>query len=131
MEEDPWTGPFGAPHLDHYLSLLLTDMHAGRISLPRLVDLLTAAPARIIGVYPERGAILPGSSADIVLVDPDKDVVPQDGHMESRCGWTCYHGWKFGGGPVLTMLRGQIIAKDGEVTADARFGKYVAGVSQR
>jgi dihydroorotase len=131
MEEDPWTGPFGAPHLDHYLSLLLTDVREGRIRLARLVELLTAAPARILGLYPQRGAILPGSSADLVLVDPAGTITARDGRMESKVGWTPYHGWKFTGRPVMTVLRGQVIAKDGEVTGEAGYGQYINGVSQR
>jgi len=131
MEKDPWTGPFGAPHYDHYLSLLLTDVHEGRIRLERLVDLLTATPAKILGLYPERGAILPGSYADIVLIDPDATVLPQDGQMKSKAGWTPYDGWTFHGGPVMTMLRGTVIAERGEVMVDNGFGQYVAGVSQR
>lgn len=131
MEADPWTGPFGAPHLDHYLSLLLTDVHEGRIRLPRLIELVSAAPARIIGLYPERGAILPGSYADVTLVDPEAEVVPRDDRMESKVGWTPYDGWKFRGKPVATLVRGTVVAEDGEVTAEAGFGRYVPGVSQR
>ena len=131
MEEDPWTGPFGAPHLDHYLSLLLTDVKAGNLRTSRLVDLLTAGPARIAGLYPYRGAILPGSSADIVLIDPEASVTPMDGKMESKPQWTAYHGWSFTGKPVRTILRGHTIALDGEVTVAPGFGQYVPGVSQR
>jgi dihydroorotase-like cyclic amidohydrolase len=131
MEKDPWTGPFGAPHYDHYLSLLLTDVHHGRIRLERLVELLTATPAKILGLYPERGAILPGSYADVVLIDPEATIFPQDGQMKSKPGWTPYDGWTFKGGPVMTMLRGTVIAEQGDVTVDNGFGRYVAGVSQR
>lgn len=131
MVEDPWTGPFGAPHLDHYLSLLLTDVAKGSLRLSRLVSLLTEAPARIIGLYPYRGAILPGSSADIVLVDPAASVHPLDGKMESKVQWTAYHGWEFTGRPMRTILRGVTVALEGEVTAPAGFGQYVSGVSQR
>jgi len=127
MEKDPWTGPFGAPHYDHYLSLLLTDVREGRIRLARLVELLSAAPARILGRYPERGAILPGSIADLIIVDPEATVVPKDGQMESKSGWTPYAGWTLHGKAVLTMLRGTVIVRDGEVTVDQGFGRYVPG----
>lgn len=131
MEKDPWTGPFGAPHYDHYLSLMLTDVRDGKLRLPRLVELMSAAPARILGMYPERGALLPGSIADLVVVDPDAEVVPQDGKMYSKSGWTPYRDWRFFGKPILTMLRGQVIAEDGEIMVDPGFGTYVAGVDQR
>ncbi len=92
--------------------------------------MLTETPARIIGVYPEKGALLPGSLADIVLVDPNKKVVPKDGEMESKSGWTPYVDWELTGGAVLTMLRGTVIAKEGQVLAEPGVGRYIAGVPQ-
>src|SRR3970040_567032 len=73
MTADPWTGPWGAPQYDHMLSLLLTDVHEGRIRLERLVELIAATPAKVIGRYPEKGGVLPGSSGDLGLIDPDRD----------------------------------------------------------
>jgi len=131
MEKDPWTGPFGAPQYDHYLALLLTDVREGKIRLARLVELLSAAPARILGVYPERGAIRPASIADIVLVDPEGEVVPEDAKMESKARWTPYRGWKLTGKPVATILRGTVIAEKGKIVQDQGFGRYVGGISQR
>jgi dihydroorotase (multifunctional complex type) len=128
MTADPWTGPWGAPQYDHMLSLLLTDVHEGRIRLERLVELIAATPAKIIGRYPEKGAVLPGSSADLVLIDPDRDVIPEDHRMESKPGWTPYAGWKLKGASVLTMLRGVVIARDGEVVGEPGFGRYLAGI---
>lgn len=130
MEKDPLTGPFGAPHFDHLLSLMLTDVRNGNIRLERLVQMLTETPARIIGVYPEKGAVLPGSYADICLVDPNKKVTPTDEDMESKSAWTPYVGWEFTGAPVLTMLRGEVIAKDGEVVGEPGSARYIAGRPQ-
>lgn len=131
MEADPWTGPWGGPHLEHLLSLLLTDVAAGRIRLERLVALLSESPARILGLYPRKGALLPGSDADLVIVDPERRVVPQDEGMESKSAWTPYAGWELRGAPVLTMLRGRVIARDGEVLNQPGSGRHVAGVPQR
>ena len=130
MEESPLIGPFGAPHYEHLLSLLLTDVHNGNLRLGRLVHTLTEAPARVLGLYPEKGALLPGSSADLVIVDPNQVFVPQDGEMECKSNWTPYHGWNLMGKPVLTMLRGTVIFKDGKITAEPGFGRYIAGVPQ-
>lgn len=130
MEEDPLIGPFGAPHYDHLLSLMLTDVQNGDLRLERLVEMLTETPARIIGHYPEKGAVLPGSSADIVLVDPKKKVHPKDGEMESKSGWTPYVGWELTGAPVMTMLRGTVIAENGKPVGEPGFGRYVEGRAQ-
>lgn len=130
MEKDPLIGPFGAPHLTFMLPLLLTDVRKGNMRLERLVQMLTESPAKIIGVYPEKGAVLPGSSADIVLVDPEKKVVPRDEDVLSKSGWTPYVGWELTGVPVLTMLRGTVIAKDGAVLGEPGNGRYIAGRAQ-
>lgn len=131
MEADPWTGPWGGPHLEHLLSLLLTDVAGGRIRLERLVALLSESPARILGLYPRKGALLPGSDADLVIVDPRRPVVPQDEGMESRSAWTPYAGWELQGAPILTMLRGEVIARDGQVLNEAGSGRPISGVAQR
>lgn len=131
MEADPWTGPWGGPHLEHLLSLLLTDVAAGRMRLSRLVALTCESPARILGLYPRKGALLPGSDADLVIVDPVRRVVPQDEGMESKSAWTPYAGWELQGAPVLTMLRGKVIARNGVVLNDPGSGRHVAAVAQR
>ncbi len=130
MEESPLIGPFGAPHYEDLLSLMLTDVRAGNLRLERLVHSLTEAPARVLGLYPKKGALLPGSDADLVIVDPDAVHQPRDGMMECKSNWTPYHGWDLAGKPVLTMLRGTVIFQDGEVTGEPGFGRYIAGVPQ-
>lgn len=129
-EADPWTGPWGGPHLEHMLSLLLTDVRAGRLRLGRLIELISKNPARILGLYPRKGALLPGSDADLVIVDPDREIVPTDEGMESKSAWTPYAGWRLTGSPVLTMLRGKTVAQDGKVTGQPGDGRYVAGRAQ-
>jgi len=129
-EADPWTGPWGGPHLEHMLSLLLTDVRAGRLRLERLIELISANPARLLGLYPRKGALLPGSDADLVIVDPDREVVPTDSGMESKSAWTPYAGWHLRGAPVLTLLRGRAVARDGQVAGQPGEGRYVAGRPQ-
>ena len=130
-EADPWTGPWGGPHLEHMLSLLLTDVHTGKLRLARLVQLMCENPARIAGLYPRKGALQPGSDADVVIVDPERVVVPRDEGMESKSAWTPYAGWQLRGAPVRTLLRGKTVAQDGRVTGQPGDGRYIAGVAQR
>ena len=131
MEADPWTGPWGGPHLEHMLSLLLTDVAAGKIRLERLVALFCENPARMLGLYPQKGALHVGSDADIVIVDPTRAVVPQDEGMESKSAWTPYAGWELIGAPVMTLLRGTVIAEDGVVLNEPGSGRHISGVAQR
>lgn len=130
MDEDPLMGAFGAPHYDHLLSLMLTDVKKGKLRLERLVGSLTENPARLLGLYPEKGAVQPGSLADIVIVDPDKEVVPSDDQMYSKSAWTPYVGWELVGAPILTMLRGKVIARDGDVIGEPGYGEFIGNSPQ-
>jgi dihydroorotase len=128
--KDPWTGPFGSPQYEYMLSLTLTDLNEGKFSLPRVVQLMSENAARIIGAYPRKGALQVGSDADIVLVDLNQEVIPSDEKTYTKVRWTPYAGWHFRGGPVLTMLRGTVIAKDGKVVGKRGFGRYIPGRRQ-
>lgn len=131
FSEDPWTGPFGSPQYEYMLSLVLTDVHEGRITLARALQLLCEHPARIIGAYPRKGALQVGSDADLVLVDLNEEVHPSDEKTYSKVGWTPYNGWTFKGAPVLTMLRGRVIAEAGKVVGERGYGQYLSGTPQR
>jgi dihydroorotase len=130
FSEDPWHGPFGSPQYEYILSLGLTDVHDGRFTLTRLIQLMSENAARLIGAYPRKGAIQVGSDADMVLVDLEADVRATDDKTYSKVGWTPYADWQFRGGPVLTMLRGTVIAREGQVVGERGFGRYVPGVPQ-
>jgi dihydroorotase (multifunctional complex type) len=129
MENDPWTGPFGSPHYDHMLALTLTDARKGKLKLQRVVELMAVNPARLLGRYPEKGALLPGSSADMVFVDLDRESIPEDDQMQSKAKWTPYVGWQLVGYPVMTYLRGEKIAQEGQVLGEPGYGRYIEGRS--
>jgi dihydroorotase-like cyclic amidohydrolase len=127
---DPWTGPFGSPQFDYLLSVVLTDVHEGKLPLSTAVKRLCENPARLIGHFPRKGAIQVGSDADLVVVDLKREVVPSDEATYTKVKWTPYRGRKLRGAPVLTMLRGKVIARDGKVEGRPGYGRYLAGVSQ-
>lgn len=105
--------------------MLLGAVTAGRLTLERLVDAYSAAPARLLGLYPRKGALQPGSDADVVLVDPQRGRVLRDADIISKAGWTPYAGRTVTGVPVLTMVRGTVVSEDGEVTAEPGYGRLV------
>ena len=98
--------------------------------LGRAVELLAEAPAKFIGAYPRKGILLPGSDADLVLVDMNRKHVLTDEGLQTKVGWTPYLGWEVTGLVELTMLRGTVIARNREVLADAGYGQYQPGVAQ-
>ena len=120
-----WEAALGCPQLDDFFSVLLTDAHQGRISLQRLVQLLSEMPARLLGLFPQKGAIAPGSDADLVVVDLDREKTLSDRDVYTRVGWTPYAGRRVRGVPVLTMLRGQVIARDGRVVGKPGYGRFI------
>jgi dihydroorotase (multifunctional complex type) len=130
FEDDPWTGPFGSPQYEYILSLVLTDVAEGRFALDHAVRLLSENPARLIGRFPQKGALQVGSDADIVVVDLDRDVVPSDEETFTKVRWTPYRGRRLKGAPVLTIRRGEIIARDRKVLARPGSGRYLEGVPQ-
>lgn len=130
MHTDAWTSAMGSPQYDNLLSLVLTDVAGGKLPLETAIRALSENPARIIGHYPRKGAILPGSDADLVIVDLEREYVATDEATYTKVKWTPYRGWRLRGVPVLTLLRGQVIARDGKVIGKRGYGRYVAGVPQ-
>jgi len=126
-EGDIWSCPFGLPGVQTTLALLLEAVNAGRLTLEDVVRLCSETPARLLGLYPRKGSLQVGADADIVLVDPDAEQVLRNEDMLSRAGWTPYDGMRVRGKPVLTMLRGEVIARDGKVTAQPGTGEFLPG----
>jgi dihydroorotase len=108
--------PSGLPGVQTLLPVLLDQVARGRLSLERLVDLTSAGPARVYGIT-EKGKLTVGLDADLVLVDLLRKETITDGWIRSRCGFTPYAGLSVTGWPVTTILRGQVVVRDGEVTA--------------
>lgn len=128
---DAWTAAMGNPQYDHYLSVFLNDVHQGKLSLANLVRCFSENPARILGVYPRKGILLPGSEADLVVVDFDRERILSNEGLYTKVKWSPYVGWKVKGVPVLTMVRGKIVAEEGNVVGEPGHGKFIPGVSQR
>ena len=130
MEDDAWHSAMGSPQYDWQYTITLTDVNNGKISLRRAVELLSEAPARMLGIFPKKGALVPGADADLVLVDLDREMTLTDDGLYTKVGWTPYLGWKVKGYVALTMLRGTVIARDREIVGTPGYGQYIAGVPQ-
>jgi dihydroorotase len=109
--------PSGMTGVQTLLPLMLDHVHAGRLSLARLVDLTSAGPARVFGL-PDKGRIAEGADADLVLVDLEHRERIANARIASRCGWTPFDGQEVTGWPVATVLRGRVVMREGEVIGD-------------
>ena len=98
----------------------------GRISLERFVDITSTNAAKIMGMYPQKGAIAAGSDADIAIFDPEmnKTITLDDLHADSD--YSIWEGFECQGYPVTTILRGKIIVDNGELLGSPSDGQWLA-----
>jgi len=116
--------PSGMVGVQTTLPVMLDHVNAGRLSLLRLVDLLCYGPACIYGIA-GKGAIAPGYDADFTIVDMDAERTITNDWIASKAGWTPYDGRKVKGWPVMTIVRGQIVMREGAIVADEPAGRPV------
>jgi dihydropyrimidinase len=96
------------------------------MSLERFVDVTSSNAAKILGMYPRKGALLPGSDADIALIDPSlrKPLGLADLHAADHSVW---EGWEIQGWPVMTILRGKVVVDHGKLLGDPADGRLIGG----
>ncbi len=86
---------------------------------------MSANPARIFGLYPQKGVIAVGSDADITIIDPEKEVTIATSGLHSKADYSLYDGWRLRGYPVMSILRGNILLDQGRVEQNNGYGKFV------
>lgn len=124
---DIWSPTTGAAETPQLLPFLLTEGHHRRgLPLERVAQLTAETPARLYGLYPRKGSLLPGADADLTLVDLDREYTVDAAASPSHCDYSVYDGWTMRGAPVLTMVRGRIVMREGGIVADAGWGTYLS-----
>jgi dihydroorotase len=106
--------PSGMPGVQTLLPIMLDHVHAGRLGLDRLVELVSGAPARLYRVS-AKGAIRAGFDADLSLVDLAAERRITDDWLASKCGWSPFAGTVVTGWPMATVIRGRAVMRDGEL----------------
>ncbi|HTK78974.1 MAG TPA: dihydroorotase [Rhizomicrobium sp.] len=104
--------PSGMPGVQTLVTIMLDHVNAGRLTLERFVDLTSTGPARVFGVA-GKGRIARGYDADFTVVDLKTKRKIENAWIASKCGWTPFDGTETTGWPVATIIRGQIIMRDG------------------
>lgn len=119
--------PGGLPGIESRLALIHQyGVRAGRLSLNRWVQVCCTNPARLFGLYPRKGALEIGADADLVLFDPDKEVILRKSILHEQVDYTPYEGFELRGYPVMTILRGRVIVENGEFGAAPGGGRYLS-----
>jgi len=118
--------PYGVPGLETEMPVIYSEgVSRGRIPLQTFVAAFSTNPARIFGLYPQKGTIAVGSDGDLALFDPARAGVVDERQLHSRAGYDPFNGFALRGMLVLTMARGEVIARDGHLVGQARRGRHL------
>ncbi|MBS0248066.1 MAG: dihydroorotase family protein [Proteobacteria bacterium] len=126
---DIWTVDCGFPGVETQMPLMLTQVNAGRMSISDYVRISAYNPARIWGLYPRKGALLPGSDADIAIVDLGRDHVIRDAETQSRSKVSPWDGYQVKGLPIHTLVRGRFVMKNRKLVSGTKgWGRSVHSI---
>jgi dihydropyrimidinase len=118
--------PNGHPAIEHRMELLYSEgVHKGKISLNKFVEVTATNPAKIFGMFPQKGTIGVGSDADIVIFDPNKkhSITASAHHM--NVDYSAYEGWEVTGKVNKVILRGKLAIDEGKCRVEKGNGKFI------
>lgn len=111
--------PSGMPMVQTTVPIMLNHIHQGRLSLFRFVELMAEGPRRLFGCL-SKGRIAVGLDADFTVVDLKREETISNSWIQSRSGWTPFDGQKVTGWPVMTIVGGEVIMRDGKLLGSPR-----------
>jgi dihydropyrimidinase len=115
----------GIPGVETSLVLLYSfGVKTGKLQPPDLARLLSENPAKIFGLWPRKGSLTTGADADLVLFDPRSERALAAAELHSRAGFTPYEGLRVFGRVTTTILRGQVVYRDGQLVGQPGFGRF-------
>ncbi|MCD3235027.1 dihydropyrimidinase [Clostridium botulinum] len=118
--------PNGAPGIELRMALMYSfGVAENRISIEKFVEVTATNVAKIFGMYPKKGTIVVGSDADLVIFDPNKKVKITKELLHENVDYTPYEGFEIKGYPVITLSRGEIVAKDGQYIGKEARGRFI------
>ena len=126
IDEDFFKAGFGAPGAENLLTVTFQKgVNEGRVDLCTLIRALTESPAKIFGLYPQKGVLQESSDADLVVFDPMQKHTITQKTQHSKATYTLYEGLECIGIPVLTMQRGDVIVENMEVKSVRGHGTFL------
>jgi dihydropyrimidinase len=118
--------PNGLPAIEDRVDLLHNGgVVGGRISRERWVEIMSTAPAKMFGMYPQKGAIAVGSDADILVYDPNRKRTISAATHHMDVDYSLFEGWEIQGASDVVMSRGTVVVRDGQWVGPAGHGKFV------
>ncbi|MFN8535410.1 MAG: amidohydrolase family protein [Dehalococcoidia bacterium] len=108
------------------LPLLLSEgVNRGRLSLERVAEVTSTNPAKAFNLFPRKGMIAVGSDADLTIVDLNLTRTVDLDLLKSDADFAIWEGETFTGWPVMTIVRGKVVMRDGEIVGQPGYGRYV------
>jgi dihydropyrimidinase len=130
-QKSKWNGdfrriPYGMPGVETMMPLLFSEgVLKNRIALTQFVQLTSTNPAKLFGLYPQKGNIRVGADADLVIFDPQKKGTISAATLQTDCDWSPYEGKKIIGSPIHTLSRGRIIAQNNNFIGKPGHGHFI------
>ncbi|MDL2334667.1 MAG: dihydroorotase family protein [Chloroflexota bacterium] len=120
-----WDVPSGFAGVETLLPLMLSAVHDGRLSLERLVHATSEAPAKTWGLWPRKGQVSVGADADLTLVDLARAGEIHAADLHGMNNLSPFEGRATVGAVVTTIVRGQVVVRDGVLTGAPGWGRPV------
>ncbi len=131
MWKGDWTKiPMGMPGLETLLPVVYTHgVLKRRLTVNEFVDKCCTTPARVMGLYPRKGALQIGSDADITIIHPTAKRKVDWRKMQTNCDWSPFQGWELAGFAKHTLCRGRQVVKDYKFVGRNGYGQFIARTS--
>jgi dihydropyrimidinase len=118
--------PNGAPGIEHRLELMFSEgVVKNRIGLTKLVEVCSTNPAKIFGLYPQKGSISIGADADLVIFDPKITHIISARTHHMNCDYSAYENWAVTGKVKTVLLRGNVVINNNQCLSTPGSGNYL------
>ncbi len=117
--------PGGLPGIETRLALIWDGVQRGKLSRSDWVRLCAEAPARLFGLWPQKGSLRVGADADLVVWDPHRTQSLDAGALHMATDHSPYEGMTATGWPSLVTVRGKAVARDGRYVGEPGYGRFV------
>lgn len=125
-ENDFRLAPGGAPGVEERVRIIFSEgVMKNRITPQRFVQLMCTNPAKIFGMYPKKGAIIPGSDADLLIIDKEGIETLSHKNMKSSCDYSSYEGLEVKGSINMVFSKGKLIVKNNEFLGKMADGNFI------
>ncbi len=124
-----WECAAGFTGVQTFLPLMLDQALRGKLALNKIPELMSENPAKLFNIWPKKGALSIGSDGDLVIIDPNGETLITKEWIKAKYPITPFIGWRLKGFIKYTILRGQVIAKDGKLVGGPK-GLFIKRLNQ-